>query len=177
MKNRIVSSLALAAAITLGATGCSLISVQSTLEEYAPSDGVSIDAGDVQLRNMLLVTAEEEGNYNLVFTAQNNAAETQPLDLTIVQDGSRLETSLEVEPGMTRFGNPDEGENVVIVSGLTAPAGAGVDVYAQSGASNDEKHFLPVLDGTLPEYRPYVLTAADLAPADEDAAADEQKTS
>ena len=169
MKNRIVSSLALAAAVTLGATGCSLISEQTTLYEYAPSDGVSVNAGEVQLRNMLLITSEEEGSYNLVFTAQNNAEQAKPVDITIVQDGKRLTTNIEVEPGMTRFGNPDEQEPVVVVSGLTAPAGAGVDVYAQSGDANEEKHFLPVLDGTLPEYRSFVLTAADLAPADEDA--------
>ena len=65
MNTRIVSSVALAAVIALGATGCSLIAHQGTLTPYAPSDGIDANADAVEVRNLLLVISEENGEISL----------------------------------------------------------------------------------------------------------------
>ena len=48
---RIASSVALAAALALGATGCGLIAPQGTTEQYAPSDGIDVSLEGVEIRN------------------------------------------------------------------------------------------------------------------------------
>lgn len=172
MKTRFVSALALAAAVTLGATGCSLIADQATLYEYAPSDGINANAGDIEVRNALLIASAEEGTYNLSFTAVNPGEAPAELNITVSEDGKNTTHSVTVEPGTTLFGDAKKDQELVILHGLDTKPGAGVEAFFQSGSSEESGSFLPALDGTLPEYTPFVLSASDLAKQAEDADAE-----
>ena len=157
---RIVSSLALAAAVALGASGCGLIAPQGTLEPYAPSDGIDVNLEGVDVRNLLLVADEEGESFNVVFAGVNKGESPALLRMTFVADEGQFEASADflLEPGLTSFGNP-EGEiapTLVTIPGLMA--GAMVKTYIEVGAS-EEQRWVPVLDGTLPEYQPYVLSS------------------
>lgn len=155
MKARLVSSVVLAAAVALGATGCGLFAPQATSYEYAPSDGVSVNAGDVKVRNALFVTNDDASAFNLSFTAVVGE-KAQTLKITTVVDGVRTSQEVSLKSGSTQFGDKKAGEKTVVFSGIKAEAGQTITTYFQAGSSDEVKQAVPVLDGTLAEYKPLV---------------------
>jgi hypothetical protein len=163
LKTRIVSSVALAAAIALGATGCSLYAEQGTAYIYAPSDGIDVNAGSVEVRNIMFIVAEEPTVVNTVFTAVNPTEEPQKLTLTVVTgDDSQAIVDLVVMPGTTVYGNPKGDIGLALLQDSGARAGGLAQVYFQSGDSGEVMREVPVLDGTLQEYQDYVLSNKQL---------------
>lgn len=166
MKTRIVSSIALAATIALGATGCSLIAVQGTAVPYAPSDGIDVNADAVEVRNLMLIISEDAGALNTVFTAVNSSSTPQKLSMTIVTStNAQTVHTFVIEPGTSKFGDPSSELDLAISEDPAARAGALATVYFQSGTSSEVRREVPILDGTLAEYQNYVLTAAQLKAA------------
>lgn len=170
MKIRIASSIALAAALALGATGCSLIAPQGTTVPYAPSDGRDVNVEGIDVRNILLIADETGENFNVVFTAVNRTGAEQDIALSFVAaDGGRANAKFTVPTGTTKFGNPDGEVAPVLVSVPGLTAGATVTTYFQLADAPEVQYDVPVLDGTLVEYRDYVLPAGfsseDASPA------------
>lgn len=160
MKIRIASSIALAAALALGATGCSLIAPQGTLEQYAPSDGVSVNVGGVNVRNILLIADETGENFNVVFTAVNRTGEEQDLAVSFTGAGSSdARAEFTVPKGNTAFGDPEGEQDPVLVTLSDLRPGQTAEAYFQVPGASEEAHKIPVLDGTLEDYRRYVLPA------------------
>lgn len=160
MKIRIASSVALAAALALGATGCSLIAPQGTTEPYAPSDGRDVSTEKVDVRNIMLIADETGENFNVVFSAVNRSGSEQELTINFVGEGStKASAEFEVPTGNTRFGNPDDEHAPVLVSLPGVTPGATVRAYFQTAGTPEVEYEIPVLDGTLAEYRDYVLPA------------------
>lgn len=173
MKIRIASSVALAAALMLGATGCSLIAPQGTLKPYAPSDGIDVTVESVEVRNILLIADETGENFNVVFGAVNRTGEPQSLAISFSGEGSQqARAEFTVPTGNTLFGNPDGEETPVLVSIPGLQPGATVTAYFQVPGASEVEREVPVLDGTLEEYRKYVLPAG-FSQADESPAAEE----
>lgn len=178
MKIRIASSIALAAGLLLGASGCAMMAPQATLEKYAPSDGIDVNVGDIDLRNVLLIADESGENFNVVFSSVNNSG--APVDLTVSFEGenSKYATAeFNVPEGIAEFGNPEGEETPVLVTVGGLRAGATISANFQVAGASEVQYDVPVLDGTLPEYRAYVLPAgfaddADKDADDDDAAAD-----
>lgn len=161
--SRIASSLALAAALALGATGCSLIAPQGTLKPYAPSDGINVTIDNVAVRNMMLIVDESGENFNVVFTGVNNTTDNKLVRITFVDGSSEASADFDLAPGLNAFGNPkgDVAPTLVSIPGLKA--GNMVQAYFEVAGGGDEKYEVPVLDGTLPEYRDYVLSKSQVA--------------
>ncbi|SJN10250.1 hypothetical protein FM113_08630 [Leucobacter sp. 7(1)] len=160
MKIRIASSIAIAAALALGATGCSLIAPQGTLEHYAPSDGVEVNLENVDVRNIMLIADKSGENFNVVFGAVNLSEAPQDIAINFMGEGTQqARAEFTVPTGNTLFGNPAGAEAPVLVSIPGAKPGATVDAYFQQAGSDEVHHRIPVLDGTLEEYRDYVLPA------------------
>lgn len=157
LKTRIVSALALAAAITLGATGCSLFAHESTLHPYAPSDGVETTVDGVGVRNLLLVADESGENFNVVFTGVNNTESPADIRINFVDQGSQQASAqFRVTPGTTAFGDLGLGSDAQFVSLPGVIAGSTVSAYIQLAGANEVELQVPVLDGTLDEYKPFV---------------------
>lgn len=186
MKIRIASSVALAAALALGATGCSMIAPQGTTEPYAPSDGRDVSTENVDIRNIMLVADETGESFNVVFSSVNRSGEDQQLAITFVGEGSKRATAeFEIPQGNTRFGNPEGEQAPVLISMPGLEPGATVNAFFQAGSSPEVEYQIPVLDGTLAEYREYVLPAdfsqsSDVTPeeqqlTEEDQAANQSK--
>jgi len=154
-----VQRLGLIAAIGVGAltfTGCSAINPQSTLMEVAPSDGVNLTMGSLDLRNVLIISEGKDTPGRVLGTFYNNA----DADITLTIGGSQgAQTEITVVPGtpMVLNGTTDKG----ILSNVAAPAGAmQVISLRQSGAATETGELnVPVLDGTLAEYKGLVPTA------------------
>lgn len=170
MKIRIASSIAIAAALALGATGCSLIAPQGTLKPYAPSDGVDVSVGGVDVRNIMLIADETGENFNVVFGAVNRTSEEQEIAISFVGEGTqKARAEFTIPTGNTLFGNPAGEEAPVLVPIEGTFPGATVDAYFQKAGADEVSHSIPVLDGTLAEYRDYVLPAGFSEAADETA--------
>lgn len=156
-----VQRLSLVAAIAVGAlafTGCSAINQQSTTLVYSASDGVRLDMGKLELRNVLIVSAKagDPGRFTGTFYNTSDA----PITLTVAgSQGSQ--TELTVPAG----GEPlvlDTKSDAAILSTISAiPGGLEPVKLTMSGSSAaPETLNVPVLDGTLAEYKNLVPTEA-----------------
>jgi hypothetical protein len=169
---RIASSLALAAALALGATGCSLIAPQGTLEPYAPSDGVDVTIENIAVRNLLLIADESGENFNVVFTGVNNSADDAIVRITFVNGSNEASADFNLVPGSTSFGNPDSDVAPQLVSIAGLKAGATVEAFFEVAGGGETQYKVPVLDGTLAEYQQYVLSTSQLRKLEKQAEAD-----
>ncbi len=171
---RIASSIALAAAITLGATGCGFFVPQATTEPYAPSDGIDVTVAGAEVRNLMLVVDESGENFNVVFTGVNTGTAAVDLRITFVAEDVAAEASADftLKPGSTLFGDPEGTVAPVLISLPDVIAGSTVTAFLQVPGGADVERQVPVLDGTLAEYRNFVISEKSVALV-EDLAADE----
>jgi len=182
--NRIASSLALAAAIAIGATGCAMFAPQGTTDAYAPSDGIDVDVAGIQVRNLLLVGDAAGENFNVVFGAVNSTGSAQQLNIsfTDASGASTANAQFTVQPGNQQFGDlqattsttviddtatdgsgASTNPNVQIVSIPGLKVGASATAYLQVGGGQNVQRQVPVLDGTLAEYQRFVPLAGSTA--------------
>ena len=155
MRARVVASAGLALAAALVLSGCNFITTQATLKPYDASDGVSTTIGDVGILNAL-VLSEDGINGNLVFTALNSSG--SPVDLTVQYEssGERADLDLKVDAtGTTDFGGFNDSDQVFLTDMDTAPGGL-LAVYFQYGDQQGRQLMVPVLDGALEQYSPFL---------------------
>ena len=169
---RIASSLVLAAALALGATGCSLIAPQGTTTPYAPSDGVDVNIENIAVRNLLLIADATGENFNVVFTGVNNTSEDAIVRITFVKGSSEASADFNLAPGSTSFGNPEGDTAPQLVSISDLQAGETVEAYFEVAGGGEAKYMVPVLDGTLAEYQQYVLSKSQLRKLEQQAEKD-----
>lgn len=150
MKIRAVAASALALALAAGLTGCNMISPQRTTMEYAASDGINVDLGDVHARNVLLLTDGTGSQANLVFTAVNTSGEDAQLNLNV--DGTAVNLPLTYTPGndVTEVGFGDEGQQLVqgdFTTGTTVEVTFQASYTDADGARQtvEATHAVPVL--------------------------------
>jgi hypothetical protein len=145
---RAVAAAALAV-MALGATGCGAINPQATTANYAPSDGISLNVGDVQARNLMLVTNSAEEEARVLGSLVNNTENAQSLTLSV--DGGSVTIDV---PAMTTKKLEDDANKTILPSAGAEP-GAHADVTAAiDGITSEEA--VPVVNGALAEYRPYL---------------------
>lgn len=148
MRARAMAAIALSGALVAGLSGCALWQAPETGRHYDPSDGVSLTLGDLELRNVLVLT--EDGEFgNLIGTAVNTTG--SDIDFTVQWnvDGTYHEVELTAEAnGRTNFGT---GGDQVTIEPLGQKPGSMLDTVVH--ISSDQKELrLPVLDATLTEY-------------------------
>ena len=155
MKSRLTASIALAAALMLGATGCTFSAEIATEKEYDPSDGVGAEVGELAIRNALLIGDTNE-TLNLVMTIASSADVDRRLTVQWQANGERVSEAFVVTAGdRTRVGGPAD-ETQILLTGTDATIGGLVPVFfAYTGAEGVEV-LVPVLDGSLPEYELYI---------------------
>lgn len=157
------AGLALAAALSLGA--CQMSSPVTTDMTYDPADGVSLDAGDVAVRD-LLVVSEGDGAPGVVSgQVVNNTGEDVEVTLTASVDGQvqPLQPTVSLAPGTsTRLdgqGSGASGTPVTIPAVATHPGGI-VEITVQTSRGEADSGLAPVM---LPEgyYADVVPPATD----------------
>ena len=157
LKNRIAASIALAAGLALGASGCSLIAHNGTAVHYAPSDGVQITTSGVALRNIVLVAAKDGENFNVVFTGVNTTGAPVTVKIDFEAGKSKASVKFDLPEGSTSFGDLSEDQPVVVATLPGLKAGASAKAYFTIDGEGGHEEYLPVLDGTLLEYSSFVL--------------------
>jgi len=148
--------LVAAASVMAGALLLAACSPTITTKPYAPSDGARVNLTD-QVRGInLMVVSEGEGEPGAVLGALANGS-AEDVDFVLAAEGAEP-ISLTVPAGQTVYLSADQqGEQAVDaqIGAVAAQPGGDLDATL-SGAGVDEDFFLPVMDGTLPEYEAWV---------------------
>jgi hypothetical protein len=154
--SRLLATAAVGLAVTLGASGCSMISPQATTIEYSASDGVNVpDSGPLDVRNALIVADESGATGNFIAAVVNDTDSTETLNIGI---GGQVATV--TVPARTTVSMGADGVEPLLINGLDSAPGSTVDVAFQSGDGEGVDIAVPVLDGGLPQYAPFVPTPA-----------------
>jgi len=130
-----------------------MLTYQATTEHYDASDGVSVNVGDLDVRNILVVSDDGEDG-NLVLTVVNTGEDDVELGVQVGEGGSEP-LVIEVEAGATVSLGGDE--EPLLLEGIDTQPGALLPIFFQYGTAEGIEKLVPVLDGRLPEY-------SDLAP-------------
>lgn len=142
----VAPGLALAAALTLSA--CQISSPVTTDMGYDPADGVSVDAGDVAVRD-LLVVSEGDGAPGVVSgLVVNNADEPAEVTLSVAVDGQvqALTPTVTVEPGQAlRLAGGAESDTPVSIPSVPSAAGSNLEVMVQTSLGEAERGLAPVM--------------------------------
>lgn len=156
---RAAASVVLAGALLAGTAGCTFVTPQATLNKYDPSDGVGITVGTVDVRNAVALVSKDGRAYSLLVTLVNNGTAPASVTLQYESSGNKASIVKAVTPhSALSFGNTVDEEQIIILN-PGAPAGALYPVYVQSGKAPGKEMLVPVLNGSLPQYK-------DLLPPD-----------
>ena len=147
--------LAATAGLAVALSGCSATNQITTRNDYAASDGVRSQLGDVVLGNLIVLTSAEGEPGTLLGSVTNRGQGS--VEVTLAIGGSAAQDPIDLDAGQTVILGPDQDVELEIDS-VPAPPGAFVDVFVSSDQGGTSTVGVPVLDGTLPEY-------ADLVPA------------
>ena len=136
----------------LGATGCSAVNDQATTMEYSPSDGIVQNVGDVQLRNVLIVSDGEGEPGRLMGTVLNASADPVTFELSV--GGSNLSWNL---PSGGKVVYDDAPQADVLIGTVDVVPGTGMRAEATAGSETATLN-VPVVDGQVHYYEDYLPT-------------------
>jgi hypothetical protein len=148
---RAIATATLAATLLVGTAGCGVFVPTATLKPYSASDGLNVTVGDLQLRNVLVIT-DETGAASLIATIVNPTTNVQYLTAEFRVD-TPVDVTIVANEGLTKVGLADG--NPVVVAGLGLVAGQYVNIYFQYGGQDGVTLGVPVLDSSDPIYAPY----------------------
>jgi hypothetical protein len=156
VRARVVASAGLAALVAIALAGCNFITPQQTLVPYESSDGVSGRVGDVDVLNAV-VLSDDGVDGNLVFSAVNTGSDDVTLNVQFESDGDKVTLDVDIDAGATgQFGFGDGGQ--LFLAAIDAKPGDLLPIYFQYGDHQGRQLLVPVLDGALEQYAPYLPT-------------------
>lgn len=148
-----ISALALVGLATVALSGCSLSREVASLDMYTPSDGTQLDIEHLKARNLLFLKGAS-GNAVLIGSFVNSG--TEPLFATIqIKDatGQPVSVAFEVAGGQ-KFDLGYNGSEGIVLP-ISQRPGSMHSIFLSDGSDPIEM-LVPVLDGTLAEYREFV---------------------
>lgn len=154
MRARVVASAALAAVVAIALAGCNFVTPNAALKPYDPSDGVSTRVGDVDVLNVM-VLSDDGVSGNLIFSAYNTGTDDVELSAQYLSDGEKQNVSFDLPAGQLSDFGFAEGEQVFLTS-IDAKPGSVLPIYFQYGAAQGRELKVPVLDGSLEQYSPFL---------------------
>jgi hypothetical protein len=148
VRARASASLALAAVAAVLLAGCTLWMEPETQVPYDPSDGTNANIGELELRNVLIVS-DDGIDGNLVMTAVNKGDDDLEVNLQYETDGTKHDLTIEVPAdSSTQFGSGDAGQLLLEDIG-TFPGGI-VELYVQHGDVPGKQLKVPVVSANPP---------------------------
>lgn len=152
MKTKKILTVALIAGSLFALSGCSLSREVESLRPYAPSDGSQVDLESVKARNFLIVKGT--GPQAMLIGALVSSIDGSVNFQTTDSSGGKVEFNINVKSGSkTAIGyNGTEGLRFALPADVIA--GDFYSVYLDDGSGPIEL-LVPVVDGTLAEYRPF----------------------
>ncbi|MHA7985696.1 hypothetical protein ACX9R5_07795 [Rathayibacter sp. CAU 1779] len=150
MKARVAASIVLALGLTVGMSGCTLVTLQDTKYIKESADGVNGTVGKVDIRNAVIIANTSGTVGNLVVTFVNN--DDKPHYIA-VQHGSKTHSVSVPALGVKKVGA--EGGTRVEFAGLDAKPGSLTDVYFTYPGATGTQLRVPVLASTFPGFEDY----------------------
>ncbi len=155
MSIRKFAAIGLAASILLGTTGCSLFSPVASRVQYSPGDGTEINLETVKVRNFMYLS-DGKGGEALFGSVINPGLESKSIKIQYT-DGT-LNEKKEVAINLLAGQKIDLGYNggSALAIDLDGEPGDFVEVFIIEGTNTGKRLELPVLDGTLAQYKDLV---------------------
>jgi hypothetical protein len=151
VKARHAASIALAALLVLGTSGCTLSAVQGTLVQYQPSDGTAADIGNLKLRNVIGLT-ENGDDISLLMTLINSGDDDFEVTFQFVDaDGEKITSDPVTVEANSSVHVGGGGDTEVVLRNVGVVLGSLVTVYVYNGEEGKELH-VPTLDGSIAAY-------------------------
>lgn len=151
-RTRTAAAAGVIALSLLGATGCSAVNDQATTLEYSPSDGIVQNIGDLELRNILVISDGDGEPGRLLGTVAN--ASPDPINLELSIGGSQLTWNI---PAGGKVVYDDAPQSEVLVQTVNVVPGTGIRAEATAGSETATLN-IPVVDGQVPYYQDYLPT-------------------
>ena len=174
MRRRIAATAVLAAGLLIATAGCTFLTPQATEIKYDPSDGVSLNVGDLQVRNALVISPKGTDG-NLVGVFINTSKSPIEVEVQYTSHGALKATTEELDIPLAAgqvlsLGNPGVPQEVF--QGLNVPPGALAKVFVEYDGVAGKNVDLPVLinsdgsyNGDAPKPTPTPTpTATDVIP-------------
>lgn len=149
-----VAVVGAALAVAAGLAGCSATNPMTTQNNYDASDGVSVELGDVTVRNLLVLTSAEGAPGTVLGAVSNGGGDSTRVSFTVA--GEQAGRPVPVDANGTVVLGPESDATVDLDAVPAAPGGL-LELEISSDLGGTSTVQVPVLDGTLPEY-------ADLVP-------------
>ncbi|PZE82670.1 hypothetical protein [Curtobacterium sp. MCBD17_032] len=171
MRARVLVSVAVAASIALGATGCEFLSPARTKEIRQITDGVDVSTGSIDVRNALLITDTGE-DARFVGTLVN----TGERDRTVTLELDGTDQTVEVPSNSTLVLADDEQHDTVDFDDVTAKPGSLVKMYFSYQGAEGASATVPVLTSAQEEYQTLAPTPTPMSTSTSPAESGTQST-
>ena len=149
---RRLAATALIVALSLTTSACSISGNVASLQPYSPSDGQQVDLEQVMARNFMYLVAES-GNGYLVGSLVSQAPEDRVIKIQYVDPNTQAKTDYFVEvPAGQKVDFGYNGNPAILVPVVEGPGQTAKFYFLESETINASMR-VPVLDGTLQEYR------------------------
>jgi len=152
VKVRIAISAILAIGLALGTSGCNLIQPQATTNSYNASDGIGVNVGDVQLRNLILIS-DDGTTGSLLMSAVNTTGQDVNLSIQFMSKGALVNGKLLVPSAQAATSWGALAEDKIVFEGIESAPGSMLEVYFQYGSADGVTALVPVLTTGQSEYK------------------------
>ncbi len=149
---RRIAATALLAALTLTSSACSISGNVASLQPYSPSDGQQVDLDQIKARNFIYLVADS-GNGYLVGSLVNSSNEDRVVKIQYVDPNSLAKTDYFVEVLAGQKLDFGYNGNPAIFLPVVERPGQTAKFYFLESEKINASMKVPVLDGTLAEYR------------------------
>ncbi len=154
-RNRLVASIAAAAVIAIGATGCSLDPrVHATTREYSAAEGINVPGfGTVTVRNVVFIANDEGTEGNLIAAVINRGTTDASVDFKVGEQTQSVEVPANT---IVSLGVGDTVPLLFTLEGTATKPGADTPVTVNIPGQDAETIPVPIVDGTLEYFAPFV---------------------
>ncbi len=151
---KIVSTIAISAALLVGTTGCSLNSHVDSMLAYAPSDGSQLNIGNVKLRNFIYLSNGTDGGKLIGSVVNDNAK-----DITVQFEYTDFDVRTKTDPIVVSAGETlglgAGSDTAGLGVSIAGAPGTNVTIWISVDGQTGQQLTVPVLDGKLDQYAPY----------------------
>jgi hypothetical protein len=138
----------------LSVTGCGYINPQQTSAQYSASDGTRADLGPLELRNFIIVADAEDKPARVIGAVYNTSSKDVVLT---IKGAAGAQTQVPVKQNSHTLLN--DSTDAAILSAAGAKPGSLTEVSMSEDGTNQNATFkVPVLDGTIVDYKSYLPT-------------------
>lgn len=166
---RKIAAVGIAASLLLGTSACGFMSPTASLEVYAPSDGAQIDLENVKVRNFIYLT-NGNGGEALFGSIVNSGLESTTFKIQYTEEASseKREVAFNLLPGQ-KLDLGYNGNSALVID-LAGTPGKIANIFVIEGNGTGKEIRVPILDGTLAEYKEIFATLPGAATSTEPSA-------